>query len=248
MKQKLCAFFSFFAGIILLSSCSQAATQTTSTVPATTTPATTTVATTTPPNTTTTVAPATKPQYGGEITLGLYTNVVDFEEISGFFGPPELNTIQLTNEDLLMGDWTKSPAGTNETTYAAFRLQFETGAIAESWDMSQLPQGIMVFKIRQGIHYALDPNSDASKLVNGRELTADDVVFSLKQAFTNTKSYLYGTYPDLRTASITAPDKYTVRYETAPASASNALDSRDRVRPYRSSRGRAEVRQYDRLA
>jgi len=169
------------------------------------------------------VVPATKPQYGGEITLGLYTNVVDFEEISGFFGPPELNTIQLTNEDLLMGDWTKSPAGTNETTYAAFRLQFEAGAVAESWDMSQLPQGIMVFKIRQGVHYALDPNSDASKLVNGRELTADDVVFSLKQGFTNPKSYLYGTYPDLRTASITAPDKYTVRYETAPASASNAL-------------------------
>jgi len=219
----LCALFSILISVLSLASCNQPQTTTSNATTSPSTPATTTAPKTTTPPPTTTASPVNKPQYGGEITLGLYTNVVDFEEISGFFGPPELNTIQLTNEDLLMGDWTKSPAGTNETTYAAFRLQFEAGAIAESWDMSQLPQGIMVFKIRKGIHYALDPSTDASKLVNGRELTADDVVFSLKQAFTNTKSYMYGAYPDLRTASITAPDKYTVRYECAPSSASNAL-------------------------
>ena len=221
IKNKLVCALGILAMLgLLLASCSSPQQTTATTQPPT---ATTTAPTKTTAPTSTASPAANKPQYGGEITLGLYTNVVDFEEISGFFGPPELNTIQLTNEDLMMGDFTKGPAGTNETTYAAFRIQFETGAIAESWDMSQLPQGIMVFKVKQGIHYALDPNSEASRLVNGRELTADDVVFSLKQAFTNSKSYLYGAYPDLRTANITAPDKWTVRYQCAPASASNAL-------------------------
>ena len=146
----------------------------------------------------------------------------DFDEVYGFFGPPELNTMQLTNEELMVGDWTKGPAGTGDTTWSAFRVQFDTGQIAQSWDFSQLPQGVMTFTVRQGIHWALNPNSDASKLVGGRELTADDVVFSLKQAFTNPRSYLYNAYPGLRTASITAPDKWTVSFETTPDQAANA--------------------------
>jgi len=148
--------------------------------------------------------------------------VGDFDEVYGFFGPPELNTMQLTNEELMVGDWTKGPAGTGDTTWSAFRVQFDTGQIAQSWDFSQLPQGVMTFTVRQGIHWALNPNSDASKLVGGRELTADDVVFSLKQAFTNPRSYLYNAYPGLRTASITAPDKWTVSFETTPDQAANA--------------------------
>ena len=32
-----------------------------------------------------------------------------------------------------------------------------------------------IFNIRQGVKYALNPDSEASRLVNGRELTAYDV-------------------------------------------------------------------------
>ncbi len=215
MKRVLLVLAFLSAASLLMASC--AGPQETTTAP----PGTTTSA----PATTTQVItpPSGKPQYGGQITLGLYTDVVDFDEVFGFFGPPELNTIQLTNEDLLMGNWELGPAGTNATNFGAVRTQFETGAIAESYDLSQLPQGIMTFKIRQGVHFALNPNSEASRLVAGREVTADDVVFSLKQAFTTPKAYLYGAYPDLRTASITAPDKWTVRYETTPTSAANAI-------------------------
>ena len=220
----LCSLFSLVIGISFLVSCSSANStsqpvQTTSTTPAATT---TSAAKTSPPAATTTAA-AAKPQYGGQINLGLSFNVGDFDEIYGFFGPPELNTMQMTNEELTVGDWTKGPAGTAATTWSAFRTQFDTGDIAESWDYSQLTQGIMTFKIRPGIHWALNPNSDASKLVGGRELTADDVVFSLKQALSNTRSYLYSAYPGLRTASITAPDKYTVNFSTTADQAANAL-------------------------
>ena len=206
---------------LLLASCapSQEPTTTTQTPGAPTTAAPT--KTTSAPGPTTTPS-ADKPQYGGQVILGLYLNVGDFDEVYGFFGPPEMNTMQMTNEDLFVGDWTKGPAGAKQTTWGAFRIQFDTGAIAESWDFN-FDEGALTFNIRKGIHWALDPNSEASRLVNGRELTADDVVFSLKQVFTNSRAYLYSAYPDLRTASITAPDKYTVKFVAAPTSMTNAL-------------------------
>jgi peptide/nickel transport system substrate-binding protein len=224
VRKTLCALISFSIILILLASCSQPqeTTSRTSAIPSSL-PATTALAKTTPATQPTTAPPATKPEYGGQIVLGFSVNVGDFDEVYGFFGPPELNTMQLTNEELFVGDWAKGPAGTDETDYSAFRTQFETGQIAESWDFSQLTQGTMVFKIRKGIHFALNPASEASRLVAGRELNAEDVVFSLKQAFTNPRSYLYTSYPDLRTAEITAPDKWTVKYVCAPGSAANAL-------------------------
>ena len=207
------------SAILLLAACSQTANNL---APSTTSPVWPTTATGIPPSTTT-AAPTDKPQYGGQIVLGNSVNVGDFDEVYGFFGPPELNTMQMTNEELWVGDWAKGPAGTNETDFSAFRTQFDTGQVAESWDFSQLTQGVMVFTIRKGIHWALNPASEASRLVNGRELTADDVVFSLKQLLTNPRAYLYTAYPDLRTASITAPDKYTVKFVCPPESTANAL-------------------------
>jgi ABC-type transport system substrate-binding protein len=222
LKRTLWRLVYLIVSCLLIVSCSQAqnTTQTTSSnpiVPATTAP----TKTTSAPVPTTTVS-TDKPQYGGQVILGLYLNVGDFDEVYGFFGPPELNTMQMTNEDLFVGDWTKGPAGAKNTTWGAFRIQFDTGAIAESWAFN-FDEGTLTFNIRKGIHWALNPNSEASRLVNGRELTADDVVFSLKQVFTNPRAYLYTAYPDLRTASITAPDKYTVKFAAAPASMTNAL-------------------------
>jgi peptide/nickel transport system substrate-binding protein len=220
MKGKLWLFICFIICSILLVSCSQVQQNTQSNT------TTSSITTSTVEKTTKAITSPTtsdKPQYGGQIIIGLSFNVGDFDEIYGFFGPPELNTMQLTNERLFTGDWTKGPAGTGATTWSAIRTQFETGAIAESWDFSRLPQGVMTFKIRQGIHFGLNSDSEASKLVGGRELTADDVVFSLKQGFTNSRSYLYNAYSGLRSANITAPDKYTVTFETIPSQAANAL-------------------------
>ena len=110
-KNKLvCALIFITVFGLLLASCSQPQ-QTTGATQTSSVPTTTPGKTTSAPAPTTT-ASAEKPQYGGQILLGLSTNVVDFDEIYGFFGPPELNTIQMTNERLFTGDWTKGPAGT----------------------------------------------------------------------------------------------------------------------------------------
>ena len=54
-----------------------------------------------------------------------------------------------------------------------------TGNLAESWETPD--QLTCVFHIRQGVRYALYPDSEASRLVNGRELTADDVAFTYQR-------------------------------------------------------------------
>ena len=55
-------------------------------------------------------------------------------------------------------------------------LSAYTGNLAESWETPD--DTTYVFNIRKGVHYALNPDSEASRLVNGRELTAKDVEYS----------------------------------------------------------------------
>ena len=124
-----------------------------------------------------------RPQYGGTINLLQTTDLLVFDPA---FGSPV--TFPLTNEHLTEGDWSKGPAGTGQTSflYAVTPQQFVIGHIAESFELPSI--GTFIFKIRRGVHYALDPNSEASRLVNGRELTADDVVFSIKRLATEPRS------------------------------------------------------------
>ena len=77
--------------------------------------------TTSPPSQSTTVATTAplvsdKPQYGGFVTIPLAQDILNFEEMYGWH--PGAALLKLTNEELLTGDWTKGPAGTNECDWA----------------------------------------------------------------------------------------------------------------------------------
>jgi len=171
------------------------------------------------------VAPAPEgPQYGGVINLRLAEDILGFDEIDT--GHYAVTTVHLTNEELLQGDWARGPAGTNEADWlyaGANRAELKTGAIAESWEIPE--KGTMVFRIRKGVHYALDPSSEASRLVNGRELTADDVVFSLKRLCeAGTRSYIRAVYAGLAdSVEITAPDEWTVVVKCPPEEFGNSV-------------------------
>jgi peptide/nickel transport system substrate-binding protein len=165
------------------------------------------------------VSPDT-PKYGGTLTKAYGMDVTAFDEVIGFGASPT-TTIHLTNEELLTGDWAKGPSGTNETGWEIGSLDrwgCKIGAIAESWDIPE--PGTLVFHIRQGVHWALNPEQEASRLVNGRELTVDDVVFSLNQIITSPKS---GFFPELRTAEITALDQSTVVAKVTPTDIQSAV-------------------------
>ncbi len=155
------------------------------------------------------------PQYGGSIVISTTTNWQDFDEVKG--SPITFNhPMRFTSQEMWIGDWTKGPAGTNDTRGWGRVLLYKTGDLAESWNFDEWDTGTVIFHIRQGCHWALDPESEASQLVGGREVTAEDVAFSFNQMCKTPTSYIYNAYPYLREAEITAPDKYTFMVKAAP--------------------------------
>jgi peptide/nickel transport system substrate-binding protein len=65
------------------------------------------------------------------------------------------------------------------------------------------------------VHFALNPKSEASRLVNGREMTADDVVYTLKLLVTDNRNYIYSNAPELRPAVITKTGPWEVSVKTS---------------------------------
>src|SRR2546426_2295350 len=76
------------------------------------------------------------------------------------------------------------------------------GDLAESW--SQPDETTYIFKLRRGVRWQPKPP------VNGRELTAEDVVFSVERFRTvkgNANAYMLASLD-----KVEAPDKYTVKF------------------------------------
>jgi ABC-type transport system substrate-binding protein len=169
---------------VILASCS---TKSTSTTTLTNTPKNTQTLTSTPtskPNTPTitTTNPTTattgnwwdklgKPQYGGEIVIRGPQDIVEFDPyVSDSYTSIECCWM----ERLIADDWTVDPAVFDYKM--SFRpAQYAKGLLAESWEFPD--SSTMVFHLRKGIHYQNIPP------VNGREFTADDVVFHYQRLY-----------------------------------------------------------------
>ncbi|MBI2850049.1 MAG: ABC transporter substrate-binding protein [Chloroflexi bacterium] len=218
---------SLMALSLVLAACGQPAAPTAPTAPsAPTTPAVPTAPTApTAPTTPTTekpqqevVKPATEaPKYGGVLMLSTNSDPQSGWD-SNYVTAGSVWPINLTNQGLWQGDWAKGPAGgygTKETDWRASYDIFDhkAGYIAEStkWTIDDAKgEGTIIYQIRQGVHWALNPASEASRLVGGRELTADDVVFELKRAVTNPTAYIYLAQPEVRGAEITKTGPWEV--------------------------------------
>jgi len=206
---------------LVMTSCGKAEETQTSETPVTVTGGTTTVTTgggTTTTTTTTTTQGATvdpeKPRYGGTLRVSLGSDIVDFDEVYGFHASPA-TVIQMTHEELWTGDWSRGPAGTGEVTWDIGGndvWEYKTGAVVESWNISQ-PDSATV-TIRKGIHWAQN-GLPGGKLVNGRELTADDVYFTLTMYRDSPRAYLHAQ-PGVNTTVITLVDDSTVKFEFEP--------------------------------
>jgi len=167
-----------------------------------------------------------KPRYGGVLNWVWYTSPSSFDEVWGLIWAARTQTV--TNEGLMTGDWSKSSAGTDEATFGYYMFppfDLVTGCLAESWELRE-PDTI-IYHIRKGVHWAHDPDSEASRLVGGREMTADDVAFSLFRLWTEPRSWIHGNYPWRGNfvekdggPSITATDKWTVVLECKPGASS----------------------------
>jgi peptide/nickel transport system substrate-binding protein len=193
---------------LAMASCSQAAvttSQAAQTTPATQTAPTTSKAPAVPPSET--VKPAAEaPKYGGTLTLVATADPANWDPVRNITG----TQFNLTHQKLWAGDWAKGPAGgfgTSETDWGFANndiFGLRKGCVAESWKWTideATGKSAIVFQIRRGIRWQL-PNTEAGRLVNGRELTADDVLSSLKRATTLSVSFTWRLAPTLRDADI----------------------------------------------
>ncbi|MEK7353222.1 MAG: ABC transporter substrate-binding protein, partial [Chloroflexota bacterium] len=223
---------------LVMAACAPAATPTTPT-PAPATP-------TTPTAPTTPTTPAQErpqkeavspeaPNYGGTLTLAQNTDVTLWDPSRNITGL----TMSLIQQELFQGDWAKGPAGgygTSETDWGAAAndlFDLKTGYLANGWKWTvdeAKGQGTIIFQIRPGVRWALNPKSEASRLVAGREVTADDVVFSLKRGATWELAFIYGFYREFRAVDITktGPREVTIKVPldnlvTAVSRFSNAI-------------------------
>jgi len=161
-----------------------------------------------------------KPRYGGVNILGKDTQGLGFDDSTGAF-PWNTHELHLTHEYLFRGDWTQGLAGTGAYGYIFLTsgipgLQYTRGTVAERFELSD--PNTVVFHIRKGIHFQLDPKSEASRLVGGRELTAHDVAVTLKRNVESPISYLStASESHQRPVSVTAPDKWTVVVKWSPS-------------------------------
>ncbi len=189
---------------VILASCAAGPATTPTPEPRTATPP---VTTTKPP--TQTVNDQT-PKYGGTITLWRSGDILGFDEA---FNPVWITvTNHLTNDEMLTGDWAKGPAGSNTYSWLSngnYSWASKGASVAEAWEI--IEPGHMTFKIRKGIRFGMNPNSEASRLVNGRELTGDDVVYSMNRMLTDPQAY-WKTAAPVWSASVkvTMIDKYNV--------------------------------------
>jgi len=145
---------------------------------------------------------ATEPQYGGTITLSTTSVRASFDPPAA---KPQGWQIELVYNTLMCPDWEKGPAGTGE---CLFNSQFYPDdcyrpLLAESWEVIDLETTRV--KLKEGIHFHNKPP------VNGREIVADDVVFSLYYHQDHPMSSLYRPEEKDKVRAV-AVDKYTVEF------------------------------------
>ncbi len=187
--------FLLVAGMIsassLMSSCSNNSTSTVSTTKATT-------------------AASGTPIYGGTLTVA--TDWM-FEDPGGFdagLTPKPWSTAVWDSPFLcwmMIGDIEKfGPRGNNTFPFQTTEMvpeQYLMGPVGQSWEITTSPSVTFTFHIRHGIMWA----GNSTLGMASRELTADDVVYSMKRSEIGTM--VEGNYKFI--TDRTAVDKYTVK-------------------------------------
>ncbi len=148
-----------------------------------------------------------EPQYGGEMVIRANRNIVNFDP---YFGESLTSIHGAWMERLVSDDWTLDPA-VWDYKLGWHPPQYKKGHLAESWEFTD--PCTHVVRLRKGIHWQnISP-------ANGREFTADDVVFHYKRLYGpdgdfTKPSPLHATRTEFKDLiSVTATDKYTVVFK-----------------------------------
>jgi peptide/nickel transport system substrate-binding protein len=147
-----------------------------------------------------------EPQYGGEMVIRATRNLTSFDV---YLSEKQTSIYGGWMERLVSDDWTLDPAIWDFRT-PWHPAKYMKGQLAESWEFPE--PGTHVIHLRKGVRWQNIPPA------NGREFTADDVVFHYHRMYGTGDGF---TKPNLNRVgigsgniiSVTAPDKYTVVFK-----------------------------------
>jgi len=120
-----------------------------------------------------------KPQYGGTLTMLRGTDILAWNPLA-VIGQSADGVPSTQLEQILGIDFTKGPGGSGETNYigGVEDYRYLWGNLAESFETPEV--GVWVLHIRQGVYFTNHAGQEASALVGGREMTAEDVAYSIE--------------------------------------------------------------------
>ena len=148
------------------------------------------------------------PEYGGTLTFASAAEAPNTDQTIGGMGSGY--AVGGVLEKLGIANW-GIDRGVNDLRNEILLIDHYTGALAESWEVPD-PQ-TYIFNIRKGVYW----HNKAP--MNGRELTADDVVYNFHRysgtgsGFTEPPTNAFRLVSDMQYESITATDKYTVVFK-----------------------------------
>ena len=119
------------------------------------------------------------PQYGGTLTISWIKMINVFDGVA--IGQTSGLITNLVNQSYLGDDWSRGPAGTGEfdrLSEGTSETDSAIGILAETWEIPEI--GTMILKVRRGVNWAMNPDSEASLLMNGREVNPEDWIFNHK--------------------------------------------------------------------
>jgi len=167
----------------------------------------------------TTPVDTSKPQYGGTLNYLTNVDITTFNPGAVTCSGVGAGVAGMEIEQILGIAFDKGPAGSGDTNFigGVADYRYLGGNIAESWETPEV--GVWVLNIRQGIHFFNNPNQAASQLVGGREMTAEDVAYSIEYMRDNPTSSSMCSEPALMknvTVERTGDWQITVRTPVAP--------------------------------
>jgi len=167
----------------------------------------------------TTPTDTSKPQYGGTLVYLAGSDVTTFNPGAVTCSGVGIPVAGMELEQILGIAFDKGPAGSGDTNFIGGVVDYRYlgGNIAESWETPEV--GVWVLNIKQGIHFFNNPGQEASQLVGGRELTAEDVAYSIEYMRDNPTSSSMCSEPGLMknvTVERSGEWQITVRTPVAP--------------------------------
>ena len=156
-----------------------------------------------------------RPRYGGWYHLSTTGDIYRWDDASPGYYNSSCYALMLTNNELYGADWTKSSQGTGEASMSFGNIWIPGIEVPELATGYELPDNeTIIYHIRKGVHWQDRPP------VNGREMNAHDVAFSLWRSYGTPRAYLNNIYPREwcdGPQAINALDDWTVEVSNIPA-------------------------------